>query len=105
MAFANEAQLLAVSSTSLQDLHRRSGSREPLPSFARRFRPNLVLGPDASAAAEGGQPGAEGAAALPPYCEDRWRAVELGGTTLGVAGPCARCDVVCYDPQSGRSVV
>lgn len=111
VAFANEAQLLAVSSTSLQDLHRRSGSREPLPSFARRFRPNLVLGPDMSTAAAAGSKGAaaaEGSAAaaavLPPYCEDRWRAVQLGGQTLVVAGPCARCDVVCYDPQSGRSV-
>lgn len=54
-------------------------------------RPNLVVGGTAA------------------YAEDSWRSVRVeargGGAPaarLQAAGPCTRCDMVCYDPLTGR---
>jgi uncharacterized protein YcbX len=86
ISFANEAQMLAVSSASLSDLNSRLTAVAAPTVTASRFRPNLVID----------------AGGLPPYSEDEWRGLRIGTVRLASAGPCQRCGMVCVDPVTGR---
>eukprot|EP00873_Tetraselmis_striata_P027755 jgi/Tetstr1/448019/TSEL_035320.t1 len=85
LSYANEAQMLAVSTASLDDLNGRL-PRSAGSITAARFRPNLVLD----------------ARGLRPYAEDGWRRLRLGSAVLASAGPCQRCGMVCVDPATGE---
>mmetsp|Transcript_26223 Transcript_26223/g.73513 ORF Transcript_26223/g.73513 Transcript_26223/m.73513 type:complete len:633 (-) Transcript_26223:588-2486(-) len=97
ISYANEGQLLVMSSISLNDLNRRIAERAatikeakagavPMQLTAERFRPNLVVG----------GPGLE------PYAEDTWQRASVGDVELRMAGPCQRCSMVCVNPEAGR---
>ena len=75
VSFADGFPFLLISEESLADLNRRL--TQPLPM--NRFRPNLVV------------------AGADPYEEDRWEKIEVGGITLRVVKPCARCVVTTTD--------
>lgn len=91
--FVNEAQLLLISEGSVSDLNKRissniqkgnSGSEQPMPVDAMRFRPNLVIS------------GAE------PYAEDRWRSLHIGKAHFISLGGCNRCQMINLDQQDGQ---
>ena len=48
-----------------------------------RFRPNLVI------------------AGAPPFAEDRWETLEIGGVQIALAKPCTRCSITTVDPLRG----
>ncbi|WP_022949451.1 MOSC domain-containing protein [Methylohalobius crimeensis] len=79
-AFSDGFPLLLIGQSSLDDLNRRLP--EPLPM--RRFRPNLVV------------------TGAPPYAEDGWRQIAVGGIFMRVAKPCSRCGITTVDPATGR---
>ena len=49
-----------------------------------RFRPNLVV------------------TGAPPHAEDGWRTIAIGGLTLELVKPCARCTVPTTDQETGE---
>lgn len=79
VGFADGFPILLLSEASLEDLNGRL--ERPVP--VDRFRPNIVV---------------EGCA---PYEEDGWRAVRVGGVSLRVVKPCARCVITTVDQESG----
>jgi uncharacterized protein len=81
VSFADGFPLLFASTSSLADLNARLAT--PVPML--RFRPNLVV---------------EGA---PPFAEDRWRRVRLGGLEWHLPKLCGRCRVVTVDPATGET--
>jgi len=78
-AFSDGFPLLLIGQGSLDDLNARLA--RPLPM--RRFRPNVVV---------------RGA---PPYAEDDWRQVRIGGLGCRVVKPCSRCAITTVDPEHG----
>lgn len=85
VAFANDGQLLALCSESVEELNRRLRDAGEPAVPAARFRPNLVL--------EGCSSGDE----------DGWGSLTLDdGVTLTVAGPCTRCAMVNVDQATGH---
>ncbi len=79
VGFADAFPLLLISSASLRDINDRLD--RPIPM--NRFRPNLVVS------------GCE------PYAEDRWSRISVGGVTMKVCKPCARCTVPTVDQSTG----
>jgi uncharacterized protein YcbX len=79
VSFADGFPLLIASSSSLADLNERSNFQSEM----RRFRPNLVI---------------DGA---PPWAEDEWRLLRIGGVRIRVGTACARCSIPGLDPDSG----
>jgi uncharacterized protein YcbX len=75
VSFADGYPILLISEESLADLNGRLA--RPLPM--NRFRPNLVV------------------AGGPPYAEDRWERIEVGGLPLRVVKPCPRCAITTTD--------
>jgi uncharacterized protein YcbX len=75
VSFADAFPFLLISEESLADLNRRLA--EPVPM--NRFRPNLVV------------------VGAGPYEEDRWKRIEIGGITLRIVKPCARCLIPTTD--------
>lgn len=80
-AFSDGFPLLLISEASLNDLNRRLAT--PLPMI--RFRPNLVV------------TGCE------PYAEDGWSLIRIGGISLRVVKPCARCKITTVDPYTAET--
>jgi uncharacterized protein YcbX len=78
LSFADGYPLLLCSTGSREELARR-GADVPMD----RFRPNLVV---------------RGA---PPFAEDGWAAVRVGGVRFRLAAPCARCATVQVDQRTG----
>ena len=95
-AFANEASLLLVSQSSIDELNAILSEQRSKRVTSRHFRPNLVV--------KSHNPLLESnhsASHLHP--EDSWSRVELidQGVELVSGGPCARCQMVDVDPSSG----
>ncbi len=80
VSFADGFPVLLTSLASLADLNARL--RNPVPMD--RFRGNLVV---------------EGA---PPWAEDAWRMIRIGGAAFRVAKPCARCIMTTIDQATGE---
>jgi MOSC domain-containing protein len=76
--FADAFPLLLIGEASLADLNARL--QAPLPM--NRFRPNLVV---------------QGS---PPFAEDGWRKIQVGGIPMQVVKPCARCVVTTTDQET-----
>jgi uncharacterized protein YcbX len=77
-AFADGYPILIISEESLSDLNSRLDS--PLPM--NRFRPNLVV------------------KGCPPFAEDTWTRIRVGGVQLALVKPCARCVVTTIDQDT-----
>ena len=71
--------LLVATDASLADLARRADT----PLAMERFRPNVVVAGSA------------------PWEEDDWQVVRIGGVTLTLVKPCARCSITLVDPDTG----
>jgi uncharacterized protein YcbX len=71
--------LLVATDASLADLARRAGT----PLVMERFRPNVVLADSL------------------PWEEDDWLVLRVGGVTLTLVKPCARCSITLVDPETG----
>ncbi|MEL6132004.1 MAG: MOSC N-terminal beta barrel domain-containing protein [Bacteroidota bacterium] len=81
VSFADGYPLLIIGESTLADLN----SRLETPVSMNRFRPNLVF--------EGGTTG----------YEDTFDLVKIGEATLKGTKPCARCQVITIDQDSGES--
>ena len=79
VSFADGYPVLLTSLASLADLNARLAHPVPV----SRFRANIVVG-DA-----------------PPWAEDCWRLIRIGGAVFRVAKPCDRCTVTTIDQQTG----
>jgi uncharacterized protein YcbX len=79
VSFADGFPVLLTSLDSLADLN----ARLPTPIPIDRFRGNLII---------------EGA---PPWAEDTWRVIRVGGAIFRVAKPCDRCTVTTIDQATG----
>ena len=84
VAFADGFPILVVLSASLDALNDRIAAKGGEPVPMARFRPNIVI---------------EGA---PAWGDDGWRAIRVGGVTLDLVKPCARCKVTTVDQASGE---
>lgn len=126
--FANQAQLLVVSTASVSLLQSQTSVQGDAAAFAARFRPNVIVtaapptssttsspvdgtppsltGYDSTCRSlvEGSESGAVNSAApeLAAYSEEGWTAAEMGGCHFVSAGACPRCIMVCVDPSTGR---
>ncbi|KAJ1536732.1 hypothetical protein HK405_015071, partial [Cladochytrium tenue] len=105
-AFADGYPFLLASTESLANVNRRLATMDnPAPEVGmRNFRPNLVVGPDATAAA--GSAVAKGTAAvagpaLTAYDEESWRTVRVSGRRFYVGSRCSRCQIPGVDPVLG----
>jgi uncharacterized protein YcbX len=78
--FADGFPFLLAGEASLDDLNSRLAAALPM----NRFRPNLVV------------------AGSPPFAEDGWRSIRIGGIPMEVVKPCARCVVTTTDQATGR---
>lgn len=78
VAFADGFPLLVINQASITEIEQRLGTTIDI----RRFRPNLVV---------------QGAKA---WEEDHWHALTSDTMTLTNVKPCARCQVICTDPNS-----
>ena len=86
IGFADGFPLLVVGEASVAELNTRIVARGGSALLMNRFRPNLVV---------------EGA---PPYAEDTWREIEVGGdygVRLAIVKPCARCAITTVDQATG----
>lgn len=83
VSLADGYPLLVTTTDSLRDLNSRLvyDGDEPVPMS--RFRPNLVIDDTG------------------PWREDEWRAIRIGGVTLDLVKPCARCKVTTVDQLDG----
>lgn len=79
VSFADGFPVLLTSLDSLADLNGRLATPIPID----RFRGNLIIG------------------GAPPWAEDTWRVIRVGGATFRVAKPCDRCTVTTIDQATG----
>ncbi len=77
--FSDAYPVLVVNEASLRELNSRL--EQPVPM--NRFRPNVVV------------------RGLPPWVEDGWRRIRLGGLEFDAVKPCARCVTITTDQFSG----
>jgi uncharacterized protein YcbX len=80
VSFADGYPFLLASQSSLADLNARLAR----PIEIERFRPNLVI------------------AGAPPYAEDDFTRLEIGGVRFRAAKRCDRCAVTTVDPRTGE---
>jgi uncharacterized protein YcbX len=80
VSFADGFPYLVVNEASLADLNLRSN----LQTEVQRFRPNLLI------------------AGAPPWAEDDWRELDIGGIRFRLVKPCARCTIPLVDPETGE---
>jgi uncharacterized protein len=78
-AFGDAAALLLVNTASLDALNESLAAPVPM----ERFRPNIVIGE------------------APPYAEDGWARLRVGGAVLAPVHPCGRCEVTTIDQEYG----
>eukprot|EP00045_Choanoeca_perplexa_P009446 m.91178 g.91178 ORF g.91178 m.91178 type:complete len:752 (+) comp14900_c0_seq2:85-2340(+) len=89
LSFANEAQYLAISQSSLNFVTQAAG--EPIAGDV--FRSNMLVS----------------GSGLPAFDEDRWTQLKLPATqglpssVLSVVGRCARCRMICIDQTTGKA--
>ncbi|KAI9664973.1 MAG: hypothetical protein M1821_006421 [Bathelium mastoideum] len=89
---ANEAPILIISQSSLDELNSEIVRQGGKPAPADVFRANIVI--SRSAQAKQSQL---------PYVEDRFSHMRVGGRHyVQIIGPCMRCQVVCVDQQTGK---
>ncbi len=81
VGLADGFPFLLASEASLADLNARLQSPVPM----NRFRPNLVV---------------QGCGA---FAEDGWRLIRIGGITLRVVKPCARCVITTVDQRTATT--
>jgi len=81
--FADAFPLLVTTQASLDDLNARLARREHPAVTMQRFRPNIVLD------------------GIEAFEEDYVDELRVGGATLRVVKPCARCTVPGVDPATG----
>ena len=86
-SFANEADVLVVNMASLREVWKRGCTEEPLPVFAQRFRPNIIV---------------EGPGNMRAWSEALWKVLRSDSWTLVPKGECPRCPTVCIDPTTGE---
>jgi uncharacterized protein YcbX len=79
VSFADGFPVLLTSEASLGDLNARLAQTVPM----TRFRTNLVI------------------AGAPPWAEDGWRRMRIGGAVFRVVKPCDRCIMTTRDPLTG----
>lgn len=79
VSFADGYPLHLATEESLEEMNRNLSERTSMLSY----RPNLVV--------------AGGA----PWEEDEWRVLEVGGITVTLVKPCARCAVITVEPRTG----
>lgn len=79
VGFSDGYPLLVIGQASLDDLNRRL--HRPLPM--NRFRPNLVI------------------TGAPPFAEDGWSAIRIGGIDIDLVKPCTRCTITTVDQGTG----
>lgn len=79
VSFADGYPLLATTTGSLAELNTRLDA----PVTSRNFRPNVVIDCD------------------PPYAEDEWHTIEIGGVAFRAASACSRCVFTTVDPDTG----
>jgi len=84
VTFADSCPFMAVSEASLADLNDRLIAKHEPALPMNRFRPNLVI------------------AGCPPYGEDAWNRVRIGGAVFRSAGPCARCPITTTDQETAE---
>mmetsp|Transcript_16133 Transcript_16133/g.31567 ORF Transcript_16133/g.31567 Transcript_16133/m.31567 type:complete len:332 (+) Transcript_16133:2-997(+) len=84
-AFADCAPYHLVSSSSLEDLSRRTAENSSLelPLATARFRPNIVI------------------SGMAPYAEDDCWVLKIAGCQFRQLGPTGRCVIPTTDPQTG----
>ncbi|KAL2256085.1 hypothetical protein VTK26DRAFT_2205 [Humicola hyalothermophila] len=120
---SNESPILAVTLPSVDALNeeiRRTVAENssqgappppppPPPISPAVFRANLVIAPTKTSQESNRAAGAAAAAAaaaplLPPYAEDAWRGLRIGGRgfALDMLGACRRCHMVCIDQETGE---
>lgn len=80
VSLADGYPYLIAATASLADLN----ARLEAPLGMDRFRPNLVV------------------AGGPPWAEDAWRRLRIGGVEFAVIKPCARCVVTTTDQRTGE---
>ena len=79
VSFADGFPVLLTAQSSLDDLNARLAAPIPM----ARFRPNLTI------------------AGAPPWAEDSWRRIRIGGAIFRVAKACDRCIITTIDPATG----
>lgn len=82
--FADGAPLLLTGEASLADLNDRINAHGEEPIPMDRFRPNLVI------------------AGAPPYAEDNWTHLRIGGLSFRPAGRSERCIMTTTDQRTGE---
>jgi uncharacterized protein len=87
---ADAGPLLLTSSASLRQLNTwivldssEEGTAPPNEISMRRFRPNVVVQGE-----------------IPPFIEDTWTTVQVGGVQFRVGEPCDRCVMTTVDPET-----
>ncbi len=80
VSFADGYPMLLASRDSLGELNRRMDAPVPM----SRFRPNLVV------------------TGSPPFIEDAWRQIRIGGMLFHVVKGCARCVVTTVDQETAH---
>ena len=83
VSFADGYPYLFTTRASLTALAARLGRAD---LDERRFRPNVVLA-DTGA----------------PFAEDHWRTLRVGAHDFALVKPCARCNVITHDPDTGAA--
>lgn len=83
VSFADGYPLLLISEASLADLNQRLPAGTP-PLEMRRFRPNLVI------------------SGCPPYAEDDFASLRIGGLSFRGVKRCERCVVTTVNPTTGE---
>ncbi|KAJ2009593.1 hypothetical protein GGI04_000316 [Coemansia thaxteri] len=106
LSFANESQILLVTSESSQKVAEwiaeeqggDSGTAQAnaAPVGPLQYRPNIVV----KSAPSGSGPGR----AIQPFEEFKWSSVSIGSTHLQVSGPCRRCQMIAVDQESAESL-
>lgn len=79
VSFADGFPYLLTTEASLNDLNARLADGVPM----NRFRPNIVV---------------RGA---PPWSEDSWTNLDIGGVLFRSVKPCGRCQVITIDQETG----
>jgi hypothetical protein len=81
LGFADGYPFLLTTEASLADLN----SRMAVPLPMNRFRPNIVV------------------TGSPPFAEDGWQRIRIGGITFAVVKPCARCVITTVDQATAAT--
>jgi uncharacterized protein YcbX len=84
VSFADGYAYLVIGEASLADLNARLAARGTATLPMNRFRPSIVV------------------SGAPPYAEDGWRDVTIGGAVLRGVKPCGRCEVTTTDQSTGE---